>query len=277
MFDDVRVYWHGPRRNRGWDLHKGVKGVRLAGGLSGLHLPDFDQTYAKPARKRGRLYRGTRWNGRQVGLNVLVGDPVWANRLRHGGEWRNLDAKWHDDLSETELGRLCFVTNRGYRWLWARLDSASDPQYPREPGCLGMARYSYVFGAEDAFYSGFDEHFTLFDRAKGVSSAKVRNPGEITVYPKYEIKGPLRLRVGVPGRMTTLPFAVHGETLYVDTDPDVMSVVNDKGVSRRHELERDHDLSIPLDGEVPLVASEISAGGSGTAKVIVSPRYRRAW
>lgn len=278
--DDVRVYWTGPRRKRVWPLHSGVKGVRLAGGLAGQHFPDFSQIYAEPARKRGRLYRGTRWNGRKVGLNVFVGDPLWANKVRDGAHWRNLDASWHDDLDEAEPGRLCVVTNRGYRWLPCRLESAADPANVSDPAYHGMERYSYVLGSEDSHYTGFTERFKVYDLAAGVSSARLTNPGDVTVYPRLRVTGPGLFMVGSGARATWLPRLYAGEWLDIDTDPDVLSLVDNRGRNRRSELQPGHDLSIGVEPgatvSYAVQAVEYASPQSGIT-AMVTPKYRRAW
>lgn len=279
MTQEVRVYWVGPARNRVWDLRTGSSGVVLDGGLTGQHFPDFTPAVATPARKNGRIYQATRFDARKVTLKVLVGDPVWAPVIRTGDRWRDLDDEWNSSLSETLPGRLCFITNHGYRWLDARVDDASEPENVNEPGKIGMVRYEYVLASDDAFYSGFTQRFTVFSGAEGKVSGRVFNRGQYDTYPVVVFTGPGTFTFGAGDRWTQLPTLYAGQSLTIDTDPDVLTVKDQAGVNRRPDLPRGHDLSfaLPAGGSVELSASVVN--GTPGSKVVakVSPKYRRAW
>ncbi|MFC9514629.1 hypothetical protein ACFTSD_02765 [Nocardiaceae bacterium NPDC056970] len=278
MIDDVRAYWVGPKRKRVWNL-AGGQGVQLAGGIGGLHLPDFSQVGAEPARKPGRIYRATRFNYRKVSLNVLVGDPMWAPKIREGGEWRNLDADWNGDLDAEVEGHLGFVTNRGYRWLPVRLESATDPVWSTEPGYLGMCLYSYVFACDSSFYRGFTAPYVVCNPGLNQFAGEVHNIGDREAYPVLKFEGPGTFTVGVPGRMTTFPKLLAGQTLEVNTDPDVKTVTSGDGTSRFGELGFDHNFSIPVAAGEAVTFTATATGTTVASKVTaeVVPQYMRAW
>ncbi|WNO25766.1 minor tail protein [Gordonia phage Goib] len=277
MMERVRVFWTGPDRNRVWDLESGDSGVVLDGGIAGQHFPDFSQVTATPARKAGRTYRATRYNARSVLLRVLVGDPVWAKRIRYGSAWRDLDSEWNDALHEELPGRLCFITNHGYRWLDCRVDSASDPESKTEPGKVGMVRYEYQLGSDDAFYSGFAQPYSVL--GQGRTSGLVHNLGQYRAFPVVEFRGPGRFTYGMGDRKTVLPELFSGETLTIDTDPDVLTVVDQAGRNRRPELPRNHDLSfeVPAGESVDMWASVVNGTPGSKVTATISPKYRRAW
>ncbi|QQM15113.1 minor tail protein [Gordonia phage TinaLin] len=273
----VRVFWIGPNRGRVWDLESGSAGVVLDGGVTGQHFPEFTQVAATPARKAGRTYRTTRYDARRVGLKVLVGDPVWAKRIRYGAQWRDLDDEWNSSLSEEAEGRLCFVTNHGYRWLDCRVDSATDPAPATEPGKVGMIRYEYELVSDDAFYSGFAQPYSVL--GDGKTSGLVHNLGQYPAYPVVTFRGPGRFTFGMGDRKTTLPELFSGESLTIDTDPDVLTVKDQNGRSRRPELPRGHDLSfqVPANESVEMWASVVSGTPGSRVTATISPKYRRAW
>lgn len=275
----VRVFWVGPGRDRVWNLQTGDAGVVLAGGISGQHFPKFEVASQRPARIPGRRWQAARFNERQVGLNVLVGDPVWAQPIRTGDAWRDLDDEWNSSLSEIEPGRLCFVTNHGYRWLDCRVESANDPQWSTEPGKSGMAKYEYVLASDEAFYSGFDVKYPVFDNAKGRTSGVVANLGQYEAYPILQVRGPGTFTIGSGDRKTTLPTLYSGDVLTINTDPNTLTVEDQTGANRRPELPRDHDLSIVVEAGKSREFFAQVASGTTESKVtaIMSPRYRRAW
>ncbi|QDH85060.1 minor tail protein [Gordonia phage Dardanus] len=279
MTEQVRVFWTGPGRGRVWNLLTGDAGVVLDSGIGGQHFPEFSSVATKPARRHGRVYRATRFDERKVKLKVLVGDPVWAPVIRRGNAWRDLDDEWNSDLSEVEPGRLCFITNHGYRWLDLRVESATDPEWATEPGMSGMARYEYVLASDDAFYSGFARPYPVMDVAKGRMSGKVHNLGQYDRYPVVTFTGPGRFTFGMGERKTVLPELFAGETLTVDTDPDVLSVRDQAGRNRRPELPRGHDLSfeVPAGKSVEMWASVVNGTPGSKVTAVMSPRYRRAW
>ncbi|AXQ65141.1 minor tail protein [Gordonia phage Schmidt] len=275
----VRVYWTSATRDHVWNLQAGDAGVMLAGGLSGQHFPEFDQASAEPARIPGRIYRGTRYKYRRVNLSVLVGDPVWRQPMRTGDRWRDLDSEWQGDLHEELLGRLCFITSHGYRWLDCRVDDASDPQWQTEPGKQGMAKYDYVLASDDAFYSGFPETYPILSVRESFDRGLVHNLGDYERYPVIKVQGPGLFRFGAGDRWTQLPELYAGQWLEIDTDPNRLTIVDQDGRNRRGDLPRDHDLSfvLPPGKSVELAAQVTNGTTNSRVDAVVSPRYRRAW
>jgi len=56
-----------------WDLLGGTQGVRLAGGVRGLHLPDVSQVVQASSAMLGRMIRD---DGAREGI---TNGEVWAN------------------------------------------------------------------------------------------------------------------------------------------------------------------------------------------------------
>lgn len=294
-----------------WHLLDPTSGVQLPGGISGLHLPGREPQWSQTARIPGRRRRGVTVAGKQVVMNVHVGDLQQPYRVDE--DWRLLDAAWWRALGGGEQPFTLSVSNgltdilgrpdvRSLQ-LW---DESEDPGYIQDPAMAGSHDYEVHAGAESAYWtgpevtrkfeystsdaedyyggaagSGFGPPFHI-SGAVQFSSAAIPNPGELPAYPRYRINAPFNsVVVGVGDDVVTLPFSqVLSQQVLIDTDPRVLSIVDAQG----------HDLwplvgtaidpifaPVPPGSSTPLTIAMDGADVGAYVEVSLTPLYRRAW
>lgn len=297
-----------------WDLGEGISGVHLLAGTRGLHMPQGTRHRDTSPGSNGSQHRSTIWHEREV---------FWPIKTWHGGtgpEWMERDRAFWRTMDPDQVGRWA-VTHRSAgqrRHLDLRYEpSTPEPGFDTLPSLQRWAHYGAYLVADQPFWVGapavmswkapdspgpfFEETGPhLFNIGQGFSfeSAAISNLGDIESPPVWYIDGATEpgARVGVGGRIITVPFAVPAwYCLVVDSDPTrvgaTMYEITASGIAKKpservigvdmvRPVDRSRDLGpadfapIPAGKSVPL---SISLEGSGVIEVAVPSLYKRAW
>jgi hypothetical protein len=274
-----------------WDLLSGISGIVMMPGYRGTHMPQI--THFKD---ESPSVAGARWQG----FNVPQREVFWPLQVytdQGSLEWLNLDQKFWGGLNPAGTGVWTVVQPNGTtRSLGIRFTDDGQSTFNYDPSFQGWNNYGLSFQAEQPFWTE-DEVSRTFQAVSGggfyiisdgttpgvfkisagrtVSSAKIFNPSDVEVWPKWTLKGPFTAAtVGLNGKTITIPFAIaDGQSLVIDTAPTAQTAVMD-GVNKITSLAS--AAFAPLPANVTSALS-LSATGTGTISVSFTPLYYRAW
>lgn len=273
-----------------WSLHDGTQGVALEGrGLVGLHNPPIQKFYSEARAVPGARVRGSRAGVRPVKWPLLV-----ASDRRVASEWQAIQDAFFNSIHPEKPGVWTVTTGRTVRSLRLTGVYTGDPGYMHDPLLFRWAQYDVELEATQPFWEGEPVTAGPFDAGTPVDfipeegapsfhlsgsstfeKAKVTNPGDVPVYPVWEVRGPLDdVTMTLDGRTITVPFAVgSGERLCINTDPRNLSVTLDS-VDYRQELGFQQYAPVPAKGTSSLV---ITGTGAGSVTAKLTPLYFRAF
>ena len=290
----IRHSWTGWDGSQ-WNLtdHSGSSGVVLADSmLDGLGMPAFERYVDKSATRHGQILRG---------FNVGARDVLWPLFLyvdEGSDAWVEYDSAFWRSLHPLRTGWWT-VQAPGSAPRTLACTFADAPGYPRDPAEAQWALYAVSLIADDPFWKGVapspefradqpvnwlgggpvDEPGAgtplVIGANSNTRSAWISNPGDLDLWVRWELKGPLDAgtRLGVGDRVVTIDVPIaDGSTAVIDTDPSVQTIFID-GVEYVPGI-RARFAPIPDGKRVPVVV-EISGGGSAIAHI--EPRYFRAW
>lgn len=290
-FQGLRHTWTG-WNGQSFDLSVPTAGILLLqGGVSGLHMPEFDQFLDEHASVDGARYQGSR---------AKVRNPEWTLGVfgDSSREWRGRDTAFWDTMRPNLPGLWAVTDPDGVsRSLMCRYRSSSEFSYERDPLQAGWAVYQVTLMAERPYWEGAPilspiwgnaetpVNFTgpadsapdfYISGATTIGSAALGNPGDVDAHLVWTIKGTgagltsVRIQAA-GGDMLYGPIAA-GSTLTIRTDPvSPLATLNTTDVSGA--VSPWDPRPIPAGETSPLLVTLV---GEGTAQASFTPRYLRA-
>lgn len=281
----------------GWDGTSFDLAVPSAGvlllldGVTGMHLPEFDQYTDEHASVDGARYRGSRTRVRNPDWTLGVfGDTSKEWRARDAAFWRTM---------RPDLPGLWTVTDPdgATRSLTCRFRSSSEHSYDRDPHLAGWSVYTVSLMAERPFWEGAPVNSPVWGESESVDftgpddeapsyhvsaatslgSAALTNPGDVDGWLVWTIKGTgsglTSVEIEAAGGGLGFGAVAAGETLRIVTDPTLPTATLD-GVDVTGEVDPWDPRPIPAGETSPLA---ITLVGEGTAQASFIPRYLRAF
>ncbi|GAB2613528.1 hypothetical protein [Pseudactinotalea suaedae] len=307
----IELTWTSPDGSRTWSLTNELSPVRLAG-TRGLGKPPSTRYADEAPGLPGSRYRGHRVNEREVfwPFLVLAGADTQEHLDVEAEFWQSLS------YEEQGTWR-AITPDRGARSLRCRLERddtvwdlapglmewtqqaaylvADQPFWTSDP----IVR---VFGAADGarFADPATPELWRISSASTLSTATIPNPGDVAGAPVWAYDGPFDSAYGgFEGKHIVIPFAVaEGKSLVVDSSredrrallvdtPDLTGLDAVQQVQAIHAaalaggVDRTKDLGgetafaeIPKGANVTL---DVGMVGTGTVRVLLTPRHERAW
>lgn len=274
-----------------WDLLSGVSGIALMPGYRGVHMPTISHF-----KDRAPSVAGARWQG----FNVPERDVYWPLQIwtdQGSQEWLNLDQKFWSGLNPNKTG-VWKVTqpNGDSRELTVRFSDDGQTTFDTEPSLRGWNAYGLTLQAEQPYWAeeGISRTFKVaapsqffidsdgstpgvlsISAGRTVSTAKIFNPSDVEVWPKWTLTGPFTLAtVGLNGSTIDVPFTINaGQKLVIDTAPTAQTATM-SGVNKITQLSSAAFAPLPANATTTL---SLSATGTGTIEVSFTPLYYRAW
>jgi hypothetical protein len=271
-----------------FDLTEGSAGVfMLLDGVTGMHLPEFDQHLDEYASVDGGRYRGTRTRVRHPSWTIgIFGEDSRAWRDRDTAFWRTLDPDrpglW--SIRDPE-GRV--------RTLVCRLRSSSEHTYDRDPHEAGWSVYTVDLLAEQPYWQGppvrsprwaHEESvdFTgptdaappfYVSGASMIGEARLTNEGDVEAWLTWDVEGPVdSVQIEAAGGSLAYGSVPAGEMLRITTDPsEPVARIGTADVTG--QVEPWDPRPIP-PGETSEVG--ITLVGTGAVQARFVPRFRRA-
>ena len=276
-----------------WDLTNGP--VRLMPGVSGFFPSNVEHRWNTSPMLPGAVRAG-------YGLGVQpVRLPVF-HAADSSVEWQELDRALWRALSPDAPCMVTVVSPDAETralpvWFTGVGDGADLAQDPvaamwatdglefvaEEPFWLGSTTVQ-TFGTEtpQPYYSppGSPHVKTLMSNSASDQST-LRNDGDVPAWPVYAVTGPVSsFTVGIGSYRIVYGALGAGSTVWIDTHPSRQTVGyerggNDEGawagVTQRGFKE------VPTGAEVPFTVTLVGPGPSTSARVELTPRYRRPW
>lgn len=290
-FQGLRHTWTG-WDGTSFDLSVPTAGILLLqDGITGMHMPEFDQYLDEHASVDGARYRGSR---------TRVRNPEWTLGIfgDSSKEWRARDKAWWHSVHPDYPGMWTVTDPDGVsRSLTCRLRSSSEYAYQRDPLQAGWAVHQVSLMAERPYWEsapvlspvwGNTEAAVDFtgpsdsapdfyvSGATTVGSAALSNPGDVDAHLAWTIKGTgtgltsVRIQAA-GGDMLYGPIAA-GSTLTIRTDPvSPIALLNSTDVSGA--VSPWDPRPIPAGETSPLLVTLV---GQGTAQASFTPRHFRA-
>ncbi|HSU47270.1 MAG TPA: hypothetical protein VLJ40_10185 [Arthrobacter sp.] len=294
----VEMKWTGWDGSE-WMLSDPSDGTVMLPGVRGMAMPPIIHHRAVHASVPGARWRGLVVDSREVFWPLQVysdlGSAAWLDK--DAAFWRTMDpartGKWEVTLPD---GRV--------RALTLRFVNDGDGVFDTDPVLVGWRNYGITFSADQPFWEGEEISGTWFqgssqpffggtDPKTGktvnftispgntLTKASMINPGDVDVYLKWRIYGPVTAAVvGINGRNITLPFDIGaGEVVEIDSDPRAQTAM--KG-SAGGALTTDWTYKLGDIDFAPLppgnkTTLSVSVTGSGSISASFMPRYYRAW
>ena len=309
----IELTWTAPDGSRTWSFTNEMSPVRLLEGTRGLGKPPATRYTDEAPGVPGSRFRGHRVNEREVfwPLLILAGATTQEHLDVEAEFWQSLSfdelGTWRAITPERGSRTLrCRLVRDDTVWDmspglvdWelqaAYLVADDEPFWTSDP----IVR---VFGAEDGarFADPTTPELWRISSASTLSTATIPNPGDESGQPVWVYDGPFDSAYGgFEGRHVVVPFAVDdGSSLVVDSSPEdrralLVPTPDLTGLSAVEQVQAIHaaalaggvdrttDLgdetafaSIPKGAEVTL---DIGMVGTGTVRVLVTPRHERAW
>lgn len=276
--------WNGVTFN----LTTGEQGVHLLmDGVTGMHLPEFDQYVDEYASVDGGRYRGSR---------AKVRNPSWTLGVfgDDSKTWRERDVLLWESLDEDLPGMWTVTDPDGRsRALLCRLRSSSEHPYGIDPHRAAWSVYTVELMAEQPWWTGAPVVSPLWRQVEGVpftgeddeappyhvssaatlGSASLTNPGDRDAHVVHVATGPLTsVLVEYAGGSVGFGAVPDGSVLRINTDPTYPVATLD-GVDVTGDVEPWDPRPIPRGATTDLT---ITLVGDGTLQSSSTPRYRRA-
>lgn len=284
-----------------WNLTKASEGVVMLPGVRGLTMPPVvHYTTAYPT------VAGARWRGHAVDPREVfwpiqlfsdVGSQAWIDRDR--AFWRT--------MRPDKTGTWTVIQPSGEeRKLDCRFDNDSEQSFNTDPVMVGWSNYGIVMKANAPFWRGtpitrewvagapvpfFPTGGTgglTIGSSRGLSTATIKNPGDVEAFPVWELTGPVTsASVGIGGKTINVPFAIAaGQVLIINSDPAVQSAtlynvtgsgatrVLSSPVNKTMQLGAVNFAPVPAEATTPL---SLTMTGTGRVTLKLTPLYLRAW
>lgn len=275
-----------------FDLSVPSAGVLLLeDGVTGMHMPEFDQYTDEHASVDGARYRGTRTRVRNPEWTLgIFGDTTPQWRARNTALWRTLHP------SKPGLWTVTDSDGAG-RTLTCRYRSSSELQYGRDPHKAGWSIYPVSLMAERPYWEGppinspvwgQDEavNFTgpsdaapdyYVSGATSIGSAAMENPGDVDASLIYTVRGVgtglTSVSINAAGGSLGFGAVAAGSVLRINTDPTApLATLN--GVDVSGAVNPWDPRAIPAGETSPLAITMV---GQGTVQASFVPRYFRAF
>lgn len=275
-----------------FDLTGGSAGVfMLLDGVTGMHLPEFDQYMDEHASADGGRYRGSR---------TRVRNPEWTLGIfgETTAEWRARDVAFWRTMHPGRPGLWTVTDSDGAsRTLTCRFKSAPELQYGQDPHAAGWSVYAVTLLAERPYWEGapvhspawgteVSENFTgpsdaapdyYVSGATTLGSAALTNPGDVDAHVTYTVRGVgsglSSVSIQAAGGELGFGAVAAGSVLRINTDPTAPLATLD-GVDVSGLVTPWDPRPIP-DGETSPLA--ITMVGGGTVQASFTPRFFRAF
>jgi hypothetical protein len=291
-FEGFQLRWTG-WNGQSFDLSTPFAGVQmLQDGVTGLHMPEFDQFFDEHASVDGGRYRGERAKMRSVEFPLGVfGDS--------SVEWRARDTAWWDTMRPSKAGLLTVTDPEGRsRSLICRYRSSPEYAFKKDPLKAGWAVYQVTLVAERPYWEGapilspvWGDSETLVNftgpsdsapdfyvsGATSIGSASMTNPGDVEAYLSYTAvgvgSGLTSVRIQAAGGDMMYGPVAAGSTLRINTDP-ALPVATLNGVDVTGAVSPWDPRPIPEGETSPL---SVTLVGQGTVQASFTPRFFRAF
>lgn len=288
----LRHTWQGSDGST-WDLSDPTSGVFMTdGGITGLHMPQFDQYLDEYANLNGGVYRGSRAQVRNPEWTVFIWNDGTSQGFldRYRALWDTLDP------NRPGLWTVTDVASGESRTLVCRYRSAEELNYTRDPLQAGWAVYTVTLLAEDPFWAatpvvspvwGNDSsvNFTgpsdaapdFYISGATQATATLANAGDVDAWLTWTVVGGSggvsTVSLGTDGGTVGFGAVAEGSTLVVSTDPtNPVVLLNGTDVS---------GAANPWDPrEIPAKTTSIltiALTGTGTVQARFVPKYLRAF
>jgi len=274
-----------------FDLTEGTAGVfMLLDGVTGMHLPEFDQFLDEHASVDGARYRGTR---------TRVRNPEWTLGIfgESTPEWRARDVAFWRTMHPERPGLWTVTDSDGAaRTLTCRFRSSSEIEFGLDPAKAGWSVYPVTLMAERPYWEGapvhspvwgteVSENFTgpsdaapdyYVSGATSLGSAELANPGDVDAHVTYTVRGVgsglTSVAIAAAGGQLGFGAVAAGSVLRINTDPTApLATLN--GVDVSGLVNPWDPRPIPAGESSPLA---ITLVGQGTVQGSFVPRYFRA-
>jgi hypothetical protein len=274
-----------------FDLTEGTAGVfMLLDGVTGMHMPEFDQFLDEHASVDGARYRGER---------TRVRNPEWTLGIfgDTSPEWRARDVAFWRTMHPGRPGLWTVTDPDGAtRTLACRYRSSSEIQFDLDPSKAGWSVYPVTLMAERPYWEGApinspvwgeaeSEDFTGPDDeapdyyvagATSLGSAAMANPGDVDASLVYTVRGVgaglTSVSIEAAGGELGFGAVAAGSVLRINTDPTAPLATLD-GVDVSGSVDPWDPRAIPA-GESSALG--ITMVGEGTVQASFVPRYFRA-
>lgn len=291
VWQGMRHTWTGADGSE-FDLSNATAGiVLLLDGVTGMHLPEFDEYLDENASVDGARYRGSRTRARR---------PEWTLGVfgDSSAEWRARDTAFWSTMHPDRPGVWTVTDPDGRsRSLRCRYRTSSEHEYDRDPLEAGWAVYSVTLTAERPFwegeritsplwgqgaagtpFTGPDDRAPAYhiSKATTLGSAEIENPSDVDADLVWTIRGEgaglTGVEISAAGGSLAFGAVPAGSVLCIDTDPtSPTATLDDVDVSGA--IDPWDPRPIPARTTSPL---SITLAGQGTAQASFIPRYMRA-
>lgn len=277
----------------GWDgttfnLSTGEQGVHmLLDGVTGMHLPEFEQFVDEHASVDGGRYRGSRTKVRQPSWTIgIFGD---ASKM-----WRDRDVAFWKTLDPERPGMWTVADPDGRtRSLLCRLRPSSEHPYSIDPHEAGWSVYSVDLLAEQPYWTSQPVTSPLWQHVEGVpftgpddeappfhvskpstiGTASLTNDADIEAHLVHVATGPITsLSVEAAGGVVEYGAIADGSVLRINTDPTYPIATLD-GVDVTGDVDPWDPRPIPAYETTDVT---ITLVGAGSLQSSFTPRHRRA-
>lgn len=285
-----------------WDLTSAQGGVVMMAGARGLSMPPVQHITSTYSSVHGARWRGNTIEPREVFWPIQIfsdaGSSAWVTRER--AFWKTMRPKktgiWTVTLPDGQQ-----------RYLECRFADDSQQAFDLDPVAVGWSNYGINLIAHQPFWcgpvwrrewgGGGTPSTFLPDNTRrtfsispgnGFADAKVTNPGDMDVWPIWEVYGPCSsASVGVDGKQITIPFPIDtGEVLIIDTNPNMQTATlydyTGSGATRvlTNPVDKIVQLGLVEFYPVPpedVVLVDLVMDGPGRLAMEFTPHYLRAW
>lgn len=286
-----------------WDLTTVEGGAVLMAGVRGLSMPPVQHHLTTYASVHGARWRGNTIEPREVFWPIQIfsdaGSQAWIDRER--AFWRTMRPRKTGIWTVTQ-------PNGQKRYLECRFADDSQQAFDLDPVAVGWNNYGINLVAHQPFWSGDKVRYSwatsgeptpFFPATTGdgfhispsntLDDATVTNPGDMDVWPVWEIYGPaITAHVGIGGQLIEIPFAVDaGQVLIIDTAPTAQTVTlyNYTGSGATKVLTNPQNKITalgpaefyPVPAEDGAVSVDLIMDGTGHMAMEFTPYYLRAW
>ena len=273
------------------DLTRGATYVQ-PGGIVGHLAPPRTLLASSPPTMDGGVYRGHRFEARDVGLGLLTS-------TRTTGEWETETRALVRDFDTTDdVGTLVAQSPAGAtRMLSARYVTGLESPTEGDPGAVTIGTWAVQLRAYDPWWYGpamsksFSvatstpffpgPPFTLMPTELLGSGSSVTNPGDVEAFPVWTITGPATaVTASSGGRSWTVTRTLGaGETVTVDCDPRAPAfskIVDGDGANLWGTATADYPDLWPLPAGESTITVDVAGGTSADTRITMAfnPRYR---
>lgn len=276
-----------------FNLSVPTAGVQLLqDGISGMHMPEFDQFLDEYSSVDGARYRGDRAKARY---------PEWTLGVfgDSSEEWRERDTALWNTFRPGRPGLWTVTDPDGVsRSLMCRYRSAPEVLFARDPLKAGWAVYQVPLLAERTFWEGApilsptwgtaedSVDFTgpsdsapdfYISGATSLGSAVLENPGDVDAWLTWTVKGVgtglTSVRIQAAGGDMVFGAVNAGSTLRISTAP-TSPVATLNGADVSGAVSPWDPRPIPAGETSPVL---VTLAGEGTVQASFTPRYYRAF